>query len=180
MNLLVTFVPILLFIGAYKLFDIYIATFVLMVSTSVLMGIMRLRDGKLSGMHQFTLALILGLGSLTQFLQDERYIKWKPSVVYVVGAAAMAFALFVKHKNFTQMAVGDQLKLPEPVWYRLNVAFICFFLFMGAANGYVAAFYSTDAWVNFKLWGYMFPLVFFVGMFVYLMRHLKEDEEPAP
>ena len=50
---------------------------------------------------------------------------------------------------------------------------------MAAANGYVAAFFSTDDWVNFKLWGYVFPLAFIVGQGLYIAPHLKaEAEEP--
>ena len=47
--------------------------------------------------------------------------------------------------------------------------------FMATINGYVAAFYSTETWVNFKLWGYVFPLVFIIGQGVYIARHLKSD-----
>ena len=47
---------------------------------------------------------------------------------------------------------------------------------MAATNGYVAAYFSTDAWVDFKLWGYVFPLVFIVGQGLYVSRHLPKDE----
>jgi intracellular septation protein len=43
----------------------------------------------------------------------------------------------------------------------------------------VAALYSTETWVNFKLWGYAFPLVFILGQGVYIAKHLKADDEPA-
>ncbi len=47
---------------------------------------------------------------------------------------------------------------------------------MSAVNAYVAAYYSTEAWVNFKLWGYAFPLVFLVLQGLYIAKYLKTDE----
>jgi intracellular septation protein len=48
---------------------------------------------------------------------------------------------------------------------------------MSAVNGFVAAFYSTDDWVNFKLWGYIFPLVFLAAQAVYISRHIAKSDE---
>ena len=50
---------------------------------------------------------------------------------------------------------------------------------MAAINGYVAVFFSTEAWVNFKLWGFVFPIVFLVAQGLYISPHLKSDDEPA-
>ena len=77
------------------------------------------------------------------------------------------------------MLLGEQLDLPAPIWARLNVAWIVYCLFMAALNGYVAATFSTDAWVNFKLWGYVFPIVFLVAQGLYISPHLKSDEPAA-
>ena len=63
------------------------------------------------------------------------------------------------------------------VWARLTVAWVAYFAFMATLNGYVAAYYSTEAWVNFKLWGYAFPVVFIVGQGLYVARHLKDESE---
>jgi intracellular septation protein len=109
-------------------------------------------------------------------LQDERFIKWKPTVLYAAMAIALAIAMWVMKKNFLKLMLGSQMELPEPVWMRLNVAWIVYCLFMSAINGYVAAYYSTEAWVNFKLWGYVFPLVFIAAQGVYIARYLKTDE----
>jgi intracellular septation protein len=47
---------------------------------------------------------------------------------------------------------------------------------MAAINAYVAAYFSTDAWVDFKLWGYIFPVVFILGQGIYVSRHLPKEE----
>ncbi|MFN4361198.1 MAG: septation protein A [Hylemonella sp.] len=176
MKLLIDFFPILLFFGAYKFYDIYVATAVLMAATVLQMVLIYAIDRKLQLMHKVTLLLILVFGTLTLVLQDDRFIMWKPTVLYAAMGLALALALWVWHKNFLQILLGSQLELPDGVWLRLNLAWIVYAFFMAALNGYVAAFYSQEAWVNFKLWGYVFPLVFIIGQGVYIARYLKTDE----
>jgi intracellular septation protein len=176
MKILLDFLPILLFFGAYKLSGIYVATAVLMAATAVQMGITYWLERKLQTMHKVTLALVLVFGTLTLILQDDRFIKWKPTVLYAAMAIALAFTVWVLHKNFLKMMLGSQLALPDPVWMRLNWAWILYCAFMSAVNAYVALYYSTEQWVNFKLWGYVFPLAFIVGQGFYVSRHLEHDE----
>ncbi len=175
MKLLIDFFPLLLFFGAYKLHDIYVATAVLMAATVLQMVLIYIIDRKLQTMHKITLLLILVFGTLTLVLQDERFIKWKPTVLYAAMGLALALALWIWRKNFLKILLGSQLELPEGVWLRLNLAWIVYAFFMAALNAYVAAFYSTEDWVNFKLWGYVFPLVFIIGQGLYIARHLKSD-----
>ena len=163
--------------GAYVASAIYPATAVLMAATVVQMGAIYAIDKKLTTMHKATLALILVFGALTLFLQDERFIKWKPTVLYTAMAIALAVALWGYGKNFLKMMLGSQLALRDFVWNRLTVAWVLYCLFMAAINGYVAAYFSTDAWANFKLWGYVFPVAFIIGQGIYVARHIQD--EPA-
>ena len=179
MKALLDFFPILLFFGAYKLYDIYIGTGVLMVATIGQMAVIYAMDRKLTMMHKITLALVLGFGTLTLVLHDERFIKWKPTVLYAAMAIGLAIALWAAKKNFLKLMLGSQLELPDPVWMRLNVIWIVYCAFMSVINGYVAAYYSTEAWVNFKLWGYVFPLAFIIGQGLYIAPHIKPDEPKA-
>jgi intracellular septation protein len=180
MRFLIDFLPIVLFVGAYKLYDIYVATGVLMAATVVQMGVIYALDRKLTTMHKITLLLILVFGSLTLVLQNELFIKWKPTVLYMAMAIGLSIALWTAKKNFLKLMLGSQLELPDPVWMRLNVVWIAYCLFMAVINGYVAAYFSTEAWVNFKLWGYVFPLAFIIGQGLYIAPHLKSVEEPKP
>ncbi|PKO60907.1 MAG: septation protein A [Betaproteobacteria bacterium HGW-Betaproteobacteria-18] len=182
MKILIDFFPILLFFGAYKLYDIYIGTGVLMAATVLQMALIYGIDRKLQVIHKITLALILVFGTLTLVLHDDRFIKWKPTVLYAAMAIALAVAVWIYKKNFLKMLLGSQMSLPEPVWMRLNVLWIGYSAFMALINAYVAAYYSTEAWVNFKLWGYAFPLVFIVGQGFYISRYLVADDanKPAP
>ena len=180
MKILIDFFPILLFFGAYKMYDIYIGTGVLMAATVLQMALIYGIDRKLQMMHKITLVLILAFGTLTLVLHDDRFIKWKPTVLYAAMAIALAIAVWVYKKNFLKMLLGSQLTLPEPVWMRLNLVWVIYSAFMALINAYVAAYYSTEAWVNFKLWGYAFPLVFIVGQGFYISRYLTADDAKTP
>lgn len=179
MKILLDFLPILLFVGAYKFYNIYVATGVLMAATVAQMGLIYLIDRRLQTMHKVTLALILLFGTLTLVLQDDRFIKWKPTVLYGAMAIALAVALWILKKNYLKLLLGSQMELPEGVWMRLNVAWVIYCVFMSAINAYVVLNFSTEAWVTFKLWGYAFPLVFLVAQGIYIAPHLKNDEPAA-
>ena len=180
MRILIDFFPIALFVAFYKLQGIYTATAVLMAATVVQTAIIYAMDKRLQMMQKVTMALVLVFGVLTLVLQDERFIKWKPTVLYVSMATVLATALWVWKKNFLQILLSSQLQLPDAVWARLTVIWVGYFLFMGALNGYVAANFTTDEWINFKLWGYVFPVLFIVGQGVYIARYLKDDSTTSP
>lgn len=179
MRILLDFLPIVLFFGAYKLHDIYVATAVLMAATVVQTAIIYAIDRKIATMQKATLVLILAFGALTLYLQDERFIKWKPTVLYAAIAIGLAVAVWTFKKSFLKLMLGSQLELPDRVWMRLNVAWIAYCVFMALINAYVAVFFSTEAWVDFKLWGYVFPVAFLVGQGFYISPHLKGDDDKA-
>lgn len=174
MKLLIDFLPILLFFVANKFHGIYVATGVLMAATLVQMAYLRWR-GELQTIHKVTLALVLVFGALTLALHDDRFIKWKPTVLYTAMALALLLAQTVWKKNVLQLLLGSQLTLPAPVWAKLSIGWVAYCVFMATLNGYVAATYSTDAWVAFKLWGYVFPVAFLLVQGLYIARHLKTE-----
>lgn len=176
MKILIDFFPILLFFGAFKVYGIYIGTAVLMAATVIQMGLIYKIDHKLQMMHKITLALVLAFGTLTLVLQDDRFIKWKPTVLYAAMAIGLTVALWVLKKNFLKLMLGSQLTLPDNVWMRLNLIWIVYCVFMSVINAYVAANFSTEAWVDFKLWGYVFPLAFIVGQGFYISRYLAPED----
>ena len=182
MKLLLDFFPILLFFVSYKLSDIYTATAVLMAATTVQMAVIYLRERSLQTMHKVTLVLVLGFGAMTLGLHDERFIKWKPTVLYCGMALALAVATWVFKKSPIKGLLGSQLELPDPVWSRLNVAWVLYCAFMALTNAYVAQNFTTEEWVDFKLWGYVFPVAFILGQGIYISRHMqaKTDDEVAP
>jgi intracellular septation protein len=179
MRILLDFLPIAIFFGAYKFYDIYVATAVLMAATLLQTAVIYAIDRKVATMQKATLVMILAFGTLTLWLQDERFIKWKPTVLYMAIALGLTIAVWTFKKSFLKLMLGSQLDLPDPIWMRLNVAWIVYCVLMAVLNGYVAAYFSTEAWVDFKIWGYVFPVAFLIGQGFYISPHLKSDDDKA-
>ena len=193
MRTFIDFFPILLFFAAYKLHDlfgvgkeeaIYLGTQVLMGATVLQMALIYWMDRKLTALQKITLVMILVFGGITLALHDKRFIMWKPTVLYAGMALALAIAIWGMKSNFLKSMLGTHLELPDKVWHRLNVAWVAYTAFMAISNAYVVMYYSEDAWANFKIWGYIFPLAFLIGQGIYISPHLKSDEpsdnKPSP
>jgi intracellular septation protein len=179
MKLLIDFFPILIFFVTYKVWGIYAATAAIMAATVLQTLWIWKTEKKLQTLHKLTLGLVLVFGALTLFLQDERFIKIKPTLLYTAMAVALWATMAFWRKNPLQVLLGQQLPLPDQVWHRLSWAWVFYCLFMAAINAYVAWQFSTDDWVDFKLWGYVFPLVFLLGQGAYLMKHLPGQDKEA-
>jgi intracellular septation protein len=124
-----------------------------------------------------SLAIIAVFGGATLLLQDETFIKWKPTVLYWLFGVVLAGAALAG-RNLIRLMLSKQMQLPDPVWSRLNLSWIGFFVFMGALNLYVAYNFSTDNWVNFKLFGGMgLMLLFVLAQAVVLSRFVDEKDE---
>jgi intracellular septation protein len=180
MKLLFDFLPILLFFVAYKLADIYVATGVLIVVTLAQTGWIWLRQHRVEKLPLLTAGLVLVLGGATLALHDPVFVKWKPTVVNWLFAAAFLASRFIGRKTLLERMMSGQLELPSPVWVKLTLAWAIFFLVMGLANLYVAYTFDENTWVNFKLFGMLgLTLVFVLAQAVYMSRHLKADDVPS-
>ncbi len=180
MKLLIDFFPIILFFVAFKVAGIYVATGVAIVATVAQIAWLRHKTGKVEPMQWVSLGVILLFGGATIALQNETFIKWKPTVLYWLMAGSLAGGLFFG-KNLLKSLMGSQLELPEAAWRVANWSWIAFFGLMGVVNLWVAYHYDTNTWVNFKLFGGMGLMVLFIiGQALYLGRYVKADEAPKP
>src|SRR3569623_1008301 len=177
MKFLFDFLPILLFFIAIKLYDKYVATAVAMAVYIAQVGWSWTRHSKVDNMQWVTLGLIVVLGGLTLFLNDETFIKWKPTLVNWLFAAAVLVSQYIVSKSILQRMMAANITLPEPIWRRLNWLWVGFFSVLCAVYLYVAYNYDTATWVNFKLFGMMgLTILFVIAQGLYLSRHLKADE----
>ncbi len=152
MQFLADYFPLLLFFAAFKLWDIYVATAVAIAASVVQIAYFRWRRGKVQTVHWLSLAIIATFGGATLLLHDETFIKWKPTVLYWLFAAILAVGRQIFRRNLIA-ALMKGMTLPDPIWARVTWMWVAFLLAMGAANLYVASHFSTDTWVNFKVWG---------------------------
>src|SRR4051812_28033273 len=153
MKLLFDVFPVLLFFIAFKLYGIFAATAVAMGASIGQIGWLWLRGRKIDKMLWVSVAIITVFGGATLLFGNETFIKWKPTVLYWVFATSLIVGAVVFKKNLVRSMMESQMSLPDRIWDRLQASWIGFFLVMGVLNLYVAYNYSTDAWVNFKLFG---------------------------
>jgi intracellular septation protein len=175
MKLLFDFFPIVLFFLVYKLLGIYSATAVAMLASFVQVAIFRLKFQRYEKMHLISFAIIMILGGATLFFHNPWFIKWKPTGIYWFSAIVFLLSSFIGKKPLVQKMMEANVTLETKVWHRLNAAWALFFVIMGALNLYVAYYYDTDAWVNFKLFGGVgFTLLFVFIQALYLTKHMDE------
>ena len=209
MKLLLDFLPILLFFATFKVAEghkeaaaafatehlgflvaggqvgtgeapVMLATVVVIVASLAQVAWLKLRGRKVDLMLWVSLTLVVVLGGLTVWLHSETFIKWKPTGLYWAMGLSFLLSQFVFGRNLLKLMLGEQLQLPEPVWARLSLAWVAFFVSMGLLKLWVAYTFSTDTWVNFKLFGGIgLMLLFTLAQGLYIGRHLPDEPAEA-
>jgi intracellular septation protein len=171
------FFPIVLFFVAYKLYDIYVATAVVIVATIIQVIAYWMLYRKVETMQWITLGLILVMGGATLYLQDEQFIKWKLSIIEWLFGLAFLASQFIGPKTFIERMMGANLELPAKIWKRLNLSWSLFFISIGFLNLYVMNHYDTDDWVSFKTFVVPALMVVFIAIqMVFLYKYAPETE----
>ena len=209
MKLLFDFLPIVLFFAVFKYAEGYkdwaaafatsqlgflvsgnvvgtneapvlLATVAVIVATLAQVAWLKLRARRVDTMLWISLALVVVLGGATIYFHSETFIKWKPSMLYWAMGLSFWLGPLLFGKNLLRALLGEQMQLPALVWHRLNFAWVAFFALMGLLNLWVAYSFSTDTWVNFKLFGGIgLMLLFTLAQGLYLSRYIKDDEDGA-
>ncbi len=180
MKLLFDLFPVVLFFIAYKMYDIYVATAVIIVATIMQVAYVYAKHKKVEKIHIITLVLILILGGLTLVLHDEDFIKWKPTIVNWGFALVFLGSHYIGQKPIVERMMSQAISLPKQIWFNLSWLWILFFVISGVVNLYVAFNYDTDTWVNFKLFGLMgMTVVFIIIQGVYISRYIQESDSEA-
>lgn len=175
MSQLFELVPLIGFFIVYKLFDIYMAVIALMVLMAAILLVHKLQKKTITSMQWVSFVLVLVFGGITLFFRNEIFIKWKPTVLNWGFGLAFLLSQFIGDKNLTERLLSAaKIDAPKKVWTKLNWSWVIFFIISGALNIVVAYSFSTDVWVNFKLFGlFGLTLLFAVGQAVYLKSYLK-------
>ncbi|AHB05743.1 MULTISPECIES: septation protein A [Pandoraea] len=177
MKFLFDLLPVILFFVAFKFAGIYVATGIAIATTIAQVLWMWLRHRKVEPMQWVSLAIIVVFGGATMLLHDETFIKWKPTALYWLFGITLFVAELVFDKNLIRAMMEKQMALPENLWRAVNFSWALFFLAMGALNLVIAYHFSTDTWVDFKLFGGMgLMVVFIVVQSLWLAKYIKQDE----
>lgn len=178
MNQLLDFFPIILFFIAFKLYDIYVATAVVIAATLLQVSFNWFKYRKVETMQLITLGLVIVFGGATILLHDEQFIKWKLSIVEWLFGIAFIGSQFIGKKPFVERMMSKTLTLPDPVWRRLNLMWGCFFMAVGFINVYVMYQFNTAQWVSFKTFGVPgLMLLFILLQMVYLYKYIPDTKE---
>ena len=154
------------------------ATAAAIVATIAQAGWSWMRNKKIEKMMIINLGVIIILGGATLALQDETFIKWKPTALYWVFASVLILSNMIFKKNLIKAMMGSKMEMEDLLWNKLNLSWAGFFLFMGCLNLYVAFNFDIDTWVNFKLFGGMgLLLIFALGQAFFLAKHITPQEE---
>ena len=178
MKMLFDMFPVVLFFIAFKMYDIYVATAVAIGASFAQIGWLWIRGRKVDNMLWVSVAVITVFGGATLAFANETFIQWKPTVLYWLFGGVLAVAALAFKKNLVRSMMEHQVSLPDAIWTKVLMSWIGFFAVMGVLNLYVAFNYSTDTWVNFKLFGGIgLMLAFVVLQALMLSKHVQDQDK---
>lgn len=134
----------------YDGFIIVTAAFIPLILAST--GLLWWLTGKLSRMQVVTAVLVVVFGGLSVWLNDDRFIKMKPTMIYLIFAGVLGFGL-LRGQSYLQFVMDGMMPLKDEGWMILTKRLCLFFAGLALANELVWRTMSTDAWVNFKTFG---------------------------
>lgn len=177
LSLLLDYGPLLIFFFTYKLAGsglqgTLIATFAFMVAVIAAIAVGLAVMKRVSPMIWISTVLIIGLGGITLYLRDPRFIQMKPTAVYLFFGLAL-FAGLAKRKPLLRWAFGPIFPgLTDEGWLKLTRNWAVFFLVMAGLNEVFRATLSFDTWLTVKVWGMTtLSLIFTFANIPMLLRH---------
>ncbi len=148
--------PLLVFFGANYQFDIYVATGAFMIAVAISLTVTYAMERTIAPMPLVTGVVVMVFGGLTIYLQDELFIKLKPTIVNTIFATVL-FAGLMFERPLIKFLFEQVFPLTDEGWRKLTFRWACFFVFLAVLNEVVWRNFSTDFWVAFKVWG-VFPI----------------------
>ena len=159
--------------------SLFIATGGFMAAFALSMLSTLMRGSKPNNMTLVSGLFIFGFGGLTLFLQDEMFIKLKPTLIYLLFAAILGFGV-LRGRSYLQALMGDMLPLDDAGWMIMTRRWIGFFLFLALLNEAIWRNLSTDMWVNFKVFGIMPLTILFIALQVTsLKKHMPSNGDKS-
>ncbi len=177
---LVDYGPLAAFLVAYWRADLMTATVAIMAATAVMLVVSFLIERRIPLMPLITAVVIGVFGGLTIALQDESFIKMKPTIVQTLFAVILLGGLALG-RPLLKPLMGAAWQMDDQGWRRLTFRFGLFFLAMAALNEMVWRTQSTDFWVSFKVFGIMgLTLLFAIAQAPLMKRHHHPEATPDP
>ena len=177
-KLLIELGPLLVFFGVNAAYGIFAGTAAFMAATVLSLGVAWWLYHKIAVMPLVSAVIVLAFGGLTIYLQDDTFIKLKPTIVYTMFAVLLVGGLAAR-KPVLALLFGPVFNLTDEGWRKLTLRWALFFVVMAVLNEFVWRNYSTDTWVSFKAFGFL-PITFLFAMAqVPLMQRYGVAEDQA-
>jgi intracellular septation protein len=176
-KLAIDFGPLIIFFVAYSRFDLFVATGAFMAASAAAMLASWLLVRHIPAMTWFAAGLIAIFGGLTLWLQDETFIKVKPTILFAMFGTILAFGS-LRGRTYLKMLLGQAMPgLSDRGWTILQQRWAIFFFVLAGLNELFWRFTPTDIWIHFKVWGdTLLTFLFAIAQFPLLKRHgLKLD-----
>ncbi len=171
--------PLVVFFVANAKFGIFIATGAFMVAITASLAVAWVLERRLPVLPLVTAAFVLVFGGLTLYLQDELFIKLKPTIVNALFATILLGGLAFG-RSLLQPVFGPVFKLTDTGWRQLTLRWALFFVVLALLNEFVWRNFSTDAWVSFKVFGIMpLTILFSVVQLPLINRHTVQEAPAA-
>ncbi len=175
---LTDFLPIIIFVAIYKMSNssqpIVQATLWMIIATLIALVFSYFVNKKIAKMPLFSAVILAVFGGLTIFLKDDIFIKLKPTMINLLFAAILLYGYFSKRPLMSYL-FGKELKLEEKAWGIMSLRWALFFIFLALLNEIIWRNFSTDFWVNFKLFG-IFPIsiIFTISQIPFIIKNIKK------
>ena len=170
--------PLVAFFVANAWGGIFWATGVYMAAAVVALAVSWAMTRRLAIVPIVALGFVVAFGALTLWLADETFIKVKVSIINALFGVILLTGLAMR-RPLLKLALGEAVNMDSEGWRKLTIRWALFFFAMAALNEFVWRSFSTDAWVNFKVFGLLpLTLVFAVAQIRLMQRHMVEEPSP--
>lgn len=179
LRLLLDMAPLAAFFIGYKFADLMTATLLIMVATAISLIVTYVLERKIAISPLISGVLVAVFGGLTLWLNDEQFIKLKPTIINLLLASVLLVGCYVFRRGMLKALLGMAISLTDEGWLKLSARWGWFFVFLAALNEIVWRSFSTDFWVSFKVFGMLSCTLAFTFCQIPLMKHYAQENSDA-